>query len=75
MKLDPVTKLDKGNILTWKKFDDDIMLPNCDIIILFLIMANLQPSGSRITDAWSIKHKYYIFIDSSLLSNSIWKQN
>ena len=37
MKLGPVTKLDKGNKTMSKKFDDDVMSANCDIIVIFLI--------------------------------------
>ena len=37
MKLGPVTKLDKTNKTTSKKFDDDVMSKNCDIIIIFPI--------------------------------------
>ena len=35
MKLGPVTKLDKRNIRTSKKIDDDLMLANYGIIIIF----------------------------------------
>ena len=37
MKLGPVTKLKKGNTATSKKFDDDKMLINCNIIVIFSI--------------------------------------
>ena len=37
MKLGPVTKFDKKNQIMPKKFDDDVMYPNCDVIVLFLI--------------------------------------
>ena len=37
MKLGPVTKLDKRNTATLKKFDDDIMSGNCDVSVFFLI--------------------------------------
>ena len=39
MKLGPVTKLDKTNTATSKKFVDNVMLPHCDVMI---------------PDAWSI---------------------
>ena len=50
MKLGPVTKLDKRNKTTSKKFDDDVMLENCDVIVIFQFMANLEQSGSWIPD-------------------------
>ena len=37
MKLEPVTKLDKRNKTTSKKFDDDVMSANCDVIVTFPI--------------------------------------
>ena len=35
MKLRPLTKLDKRNKTTSKKFDDDVILENCDVIFIF----------------------------------------
>ena len=35
MNLKPVTKLDKRNKTPSKKFDDDVMLENCDMIVIF----------------------------------------
>ena len=56
MKLGPVTKLDKRNTETLKRFDYDVMSANCDVIVFFFrFMVNLQPSGSRISKAWSVK--------------------
>ena len=37
MKLGPVTKLEKRNKTTSKKFDGDFMPENCDIIFIFPI--------------------------------------
>ena len=37
MKLGPVTKLDKRNWAKSEKFDDDIMLDNCDVFVFLLI--------------------------------------
>ena len=51
MKLGPVTKLDKRNKTTSKKFDDDVMSENCASLSFFQFMANLEQSGSRILDA------------------------
>ena len=50
MKLGPVTKLDKRNKITSKKFDSDVMSANCDVIFIFLFLANLEQSGSQIPD-------------------------
>ena len=45
MKLGPVTKLDKRNKAASKKFDVDVMLENCDAIVIFQIfLANLEQS-------------------------------
>ena len=44
-KLGPVTKLEKRNATSKKKSQS----------LFFQFIANLQPSGSRIPDAWSIK--------------------
>ena len=38
-----------------RKNDDDIMTANCDAIVFFPIMANLQPSRSKIPDLWCLK--------------------
>ena len=38
-----------------EKFDADVMSVNGDVIVIFQFMANLQPSGSGIPDAWFIK--------------------
>ena len=37
MKLGPVTKLDKKNKTTSKKFDDNVMLESYDVIAIFQI--------------------------------------
>ena len=34
MKLGSVTKLDKRNKIVSKTFDDDVMLDNCDVIVI-----------------------------------------
>ena len=44
MKLGPVTKLDKTNTTTSKKFSDDVMSENRDVIVLF---SNLWPICSH----------------------------
>ena len=50
MKLKPITKLVKINKTASKNFDHDVMSKNCDVIVIFLFMANLERSGSRIAD-------------------------
>ena len=62
MKLGPVTKLDKRNTAPSKNFDDGIMSTNCDVIVFFRFMANLQPSGSRTSDSWSTKLTFSLTI-------------
>ena len=52
--LRPVTKCDKRNKTASKKIDDDVMLENWDIIVVFLIYGQF------------IVCKTYIFIKSSL---------
>ena len=48
MKLGPVSKCDKRNKKTSKKFGDDVVLGNCDVIVIFLIYDQLRASGGRI---------------------------
>ena len=62
MKLGPVTKPSKKNTATSKKKKKKKMMKSCRKIVMsfFLFMANLQPSQSRIPDAWSIKLTFSI---------------
>ena len=48
IKFGPITKLDKKNRLTLRKFDYDLVLSNCDVIVILQFMANLEQSGSWI---------------------------
>ena len=66
MKLGVVTKLDKRNKTTSKKFDDDVMLANCDIIVIFPIYD--QFGAMRKPDFGCMACKTYIFINSHPLS-------
>ena len=66
MKLGPVTKLDKRNKTTSKKFDDDVMSTNRDVIVIFPIYG--QFGAIRKHDSGRIVCKTYIFIKSNLLS-------
>ena len=65
MKHGPVTKLGKKT-KTVKKFDDYVMLANCDVIVIFLIydqFGTIQKPDSR-----HIVCKTYICDNSNLLS-------
>ena len=73
MKLGPVTKLDKSNKTKWKKFDDDVMLENCDVIVIFSIYG--QFGAIQKPDSGSSVCKTYVSIKSNLLSCKDWKQN
>ena len=53
MKHGPVTKHEKRN--TSKKFDDDVMSANCDVILFSQFIANLKQSRKQIPNAWYIK--------------------
>ena len=59
MKLGPVTKLYKRNMATSKKLT---MASPCQKIVKLLsfsrFMANLEQSGNRIPDAWSVDLKF-----------------
>ena len=73
MKLGPVTKLDKRNKTTSKKFDDDFMSTNCDVIVIFLILG--QFAAIRKSNSGRIACKTFIFIKSNLLCYKNLKQN
>ena len=66
MKLGPVTKLDKRNKTTSKKFDDHVMSENCEVIAIFPIYG--QRGAIRKLDSGRIVCKIYVFINSNLLS-------
>ena len=66
MKLGPVTKLDKKNKATSKKFDDDVMSKNCDAIATFSIYGQFGAIWKP--DSGHIVCKTYIFNNSNLLS-------
>ena len=66
MKLGPVTNLDNRNTATSKTFVDDIMLANCNVIVIFPIYEQFgaiwKPDSGRMVC------KIYIFINSNPLS-------
>ena len=66
MKLGPVTKLSKRNKTKSKKFDDDVMSANCDIIVIFPISGQFE--AIRKPDSGRMVCKTNIFINSNLLS-------
>ena len=53
MTLGPITKLDKRNTATSTKFDDGVILTNCDVIVIFPIYG--QFAAIPKPDAWSVK--------------------
>ena len=66
MELGPVTKVDKRNKTKSKTFDDDVMLENCDVIVIFRIFGQFgavwrPDSGHRVC-------RSYVFSNSNLLS-------
>ena len=60
MKLGSLTKLDKRNKTTSKKFDFDVMSENCDVIVIFFFWANLEQSVARNPDTESAKVKFSV---------------
>ena len=72
MKLGPVTKLDKRNKTTSKKFDDDVMSENCDVIVIFRIFG--QFGAVRRPDSGHRVCKSYVFSNRNLLPYKNWKQ-
>ena len=57
MKLGPVAKLDKRNKTTSKKFGDDVMSVNCDVIVIFLIHGQF---GVSVELAFSLTVIFYL---------------
>ena len=72
LKLGPVSKLDKRNKTTSKKFDDDVMSANCNVILIFQIYG--QFGAIQNLDSGRIVCNTYIFIKSNLLSYTNLKQ-
>ena len=66
MKLRPVTKPDKRNKTMSKKFDNDAMSENCDVIAIFPIYSQFGILWKP--DSGPIVCKTYVFINSNLLS-------
>ena len=51
MKLGPLTKPDKRNKTTSKKFDDDVMFENCDVIAIFSNLRSIWSNPE--TEFWA----------------------
>ena len=66
MKLGPITKLEKRNKMMSKKFGDDAILQNCDVIVIFPIYG--QYEGIQKPDSKCTVCKTFIFINSNLSS-------
>ena len=66
MELGPLTKLDKRIKATSKKFDDDFMLENYGVIVIFWIFG--QFGAVRKSDSRHRVLKSYVFNNSNLLS-------
>ena len=66
MKLGQVTKRDKRNKTTSKKFDDDLMSEDCDVIAIFPIYDHFGAIWKL--DYRRIVCKTYISSNSDLLS-------
>ena len=64
LKLGPVTKIEKRNKTKSSKFDDNVMLTSCDVIVIFSIYGQFgaiwKPDFGRIIC------KIYIFLNSNL---------
>ena len=66
MKLGPLFILNKRNTKTSEKLENDLMLANCDAIVLFSILSLLTIPE---TESGQMLHDLKIFISFHLLSN------
>ena len=60
MKLRPVTKIDKKNKTTSKKFDNNPMSENCEVIFIFPVYDQFR--AIQKPDSERIACKTYVFI-------------
>ena len=67
MKIGPVTKRDNRNIATSQKFENDVMLTNCDLAVFFLIYGQFVVIWKL--DSGRMLYIIYIFIKNNLLSS------
>ena len=54
MKLGPVSKICKRNTAKSKTINNDVILTNCYLVVIFQFKANLEQYESRILDTWSV---------------------
>ena len=54
MKVGPVSKIYKRNTATSRTINDDVMLTNFYVVVIFQFKVNLERSESRIQDVWSL---------------------
>ena len=66
MKPGPLFKLNKRNIKTSEKLENDLMLANCDAIVLFSILSLFRTIPD--TESGQMLHDIKIFISFHLLS-------
>ena len=66
MKFGPKTKLEKRHIRTLKEFEGDVLLGNCNVIVIFPIYD--QFGVMQKTDFGRIVYITYIFINLNLFS-------
>ena len=66
MKLGPVTNINKRNKIASKKFDDNVVSENCDVIVIFPIYGSF--GAIQKPDSGHIVCEAYVFINSNLLS-------
>ena len=57
MKLQPVTKLHKGNRTTLTKFDGNVISKNCDAIDIFPVYGQVGAIRKPNSNAYSVKLK------------------
>ena len=62
MKVGQITKLDKRNTATPKKFGNNVMSTSCDVFSFFQFIANLEQNGFQIPDAWFIKLTFLLIV-------------
>ena len=73
MKRGSGTNLHKKNKTMSKKFDDNVVQPNCDVIVIFPVYCQFVAIWNL--DFGRIVCETYFFISSNLLSYRSWKQN
>ena len=67
MKIGPVTKRDNRNIATSQKFENDVILTNCDLAVFFLIYG--QFVVIRKLDSGRMLYIIYILIKNNFSSS------